>query len=286
MKNFAKYLTATAFVFASANFVPSVAVADQTANNKALAIEALSKTLGKVDADNVDKYFTPQYIQHNPDVPDGSAALKGLIGHLAQSGKFKATTIRVLAEGNMVAFHNRYVGFGPEPMIAFDVFRVENGRIAEHWDNLIAEQAPNPSGRSQIDGATEITDRGKTAANKAKAEEFITKILINHEQVDVTQFISPSTYLQHNPRVADGLAGFGAFMKDLASKGIEMEYSKLHFSIAEGNFVLTASEGAFGGKPMSFYDLFRLEDGLIVEHWDVIADMPGPDAKHNEAGKF
>lgn len=52
-------------------------------------------------------------------------------------------------------------------MIAFDVFRVENGKIAEHWDNLILESAPNPSGHTQIDGATEITDIDKTEANKA-----------------------------------------------------------------------------------------------------------------------
>jgi len=56
--------------------------------------------------------------------------------------------------------------------------------------------------------------------------------------------------------------------------------------IGEGNFVLTMSEGTLGPDAMAFYDLFRLEDGLIVEHWDVIAPMPGPDAPHNEGGKF
>lgn len=65
-----------------------------------------------------------------------------------------------------------------------------------------------------------------------------------------------------------------------------MAYSKIHKVIGESNFVLTMSEGSFGGEPQSFYDLFRLENGLIVEHWDVIVPMPGPDAKHNEAGKF
>ncbi|MEM9271282.1 MAG: hypothetical protein AAGA78_20380, partial [Pseudomonadota bacterium] len=72
----------------------------------------------------------------------------------------------------------------------------------------------------------------------------------------------------------------------LAEQGIAMEYTTVHHVIGEGNFVLTLSEGAFGGEPMAFYDLFRLQDGLIVEHWDVIAPMPGPDAPANEAGKF
>lgn len=86
--------------------------------------------------------------------------------------------------------------------------------------------------------------------------------------------------------VGDGLAAFGAFLQDSAEKGTPMAYNEVHMVIGEGNFVLTLSDGSFGDQQMAFYDLFRLEDGLIVEHWDVISPMPGPDAPHNEAGKF
>lgn len=261
-------------------------VAQAENDNKAIAIEALTATLAKGDAAAVDTYFGPQYIQHNPDFPDGTDALKGIIGMLNGGGNFNAEFVRVIADQDIVAFHGRYEGFGPKPMIAFDVFRLENGKIVEHWDNLIEEAPVNPSGHTQIDGATDITDLDKTEANKAKVLEFITKSLIKHEEVDITQYISPVTYIQHNPMVADGLEGFGAFMGEMAKKGITMEYNQVHKVIGEGNFVLTMSEGSFGGDPQAFYDLFRLEDGLIVEHWDVIAPMPGPDAKHNNAGKF
>ena len=116
--------------------------------------------------------------------------------------------------------------------------------------------------------------------------EFITKSLIEHQDINITDYISPVTYIQHNSDVADGLEGFGAFMAGMAEQGLTMEYSTVHHVVGEGNFVLTMSEGTFGGDAMSFYDLFRLEDGLIVEHWDVIEPMPGTDAPHNEAGKF
>ena len=273
-------------IAAVSTLLPLSAMADDIAANKAFVIEAMTETLVNGNVDAVDTYFAPSYIQHNPDVANGTEAFKGLVGMLSGGNGIQAEFVRVIGDGDMVAVHARYTGFGPTPMIAFDVFRLEDGKIAEHWDNLIEEQPLNPSGRSQIDGATEITDLDKTEANKAKVADFLTRSMINHEQVDITQYISPVTYLQHNPMVADGLEGFGAFMAEMGKQGITMEYSTVHKVIGEGNFVLTMSEGAFGGVPQAFYDLFRLEDGLIVEHWDIIVPMPGPDAKHNEAGKF
>lgn len=264
---------------------PIAAVAE-TAASKALVTEALDAMFGDRAPEAVDRYYAPDVIQHNPDLPDGRAPLKAMVEMLGQNDAFKAEYARVIADDDLVVAHARFEGWGLTPMVAFDVFRVENGKIVEHWDNLIPEQPANPSGRTQIDGATAITDLDKTEANKAKVEEFITKALIEHEQVDFTQYINPANYLQHNPMVADGLDGFGAFMAEMAEQGISMDYTEVHQVIGEGNFVLTLSEGALGGAPTAFYDLFRLEDGLIVEHWDVISPMPGSDAPHNEAGKF
>jgi len=99
-------------------------------------------------------------------------------------------------------------------------------------------------------------------------------------------YISPVTYIQHNPLVADGLEGFGAFMAEMQAQGNTMAYLRLHQVVGEGNFVLTMAEATQGGAPRAFYDLFRLDDGMIVEHWGIIAPMPGEDAPHNEAGKF
>lgn len=264
----------------------SIGAQADSASSKAFVMEALNEALVKGNPDVVPQYWAPDYIQHNPDFANGMEAQKGLIQYMSSTGSFAAEYVRVIADDDIVAVHARYLGFGPKATIGFDVFRVEDGLIVEHWDNLIEEQPLNPSGRSQTDGATEITDLDKTEENKSKVKEFLTKSLIENAEIDITKYISPETYFQHNPAVADGLDGFGAAMAEMAKNSKAMTYSKVHKVIGEGNFVLTLSEGSIGSDAMAFYDLFRLEDGLIVEHWDVIAPMPSGDAKHNEAGKF
>jgi predicted SnoaL-like aldol condensation-catalyzing enzyme len=65
-----------------------------------------------------------------------------------------------------------------------------------------------------------------------------------------------------------------------------MIYQKNHMILGEGNFVLAVSEGQFLGKNSAFYDLFRVEDGLIVEHWDTIQEIPPQEQWLNQNGKF
>lgn len=271
--------SAVALTFASSAFA-------DVAANKALVAEALGKVFGQGDVSAVDQYFTPDYIQHNLGAPTGAEGLKGLVGYLSQNPNFKAIPHRIIGEGDFVATHTTYEGFAEVPLVAFDVFRIEDGKIAEHWDNLTPQTPPNPSGRTQTDGATEITDLDKTEENKAKVLDLLVKAFIRGEKVDFTQYISPVTYIQHNSMAADGLEGLGAMIQEMAEKGIKMVYDKVHYVVAEGNFVLTLSEGTLADKPTAFYDLFRLEDGLIVEHWDVIAEIEPKSEWKNNNGKF
>ena len=72
----------------------------------------------------------------------------------------------------------------------------------------------------------------------------------------------------------------------MAKAGMPMTYSKNHKVLGQGNFVLSVSEGKFLNKHSSFYDLFRIEDGKIVEHWDTIEEIPAKDQWKNLNGKF
>lgn len=180
--------------------------------------------------------------------------------------------------------HVKYDFFGPKA--AFDIFRFEEGKIVEHWDNLTPITAANPSGRTQFDGATEIKDLDKTEANKTLVANFIDDILVNGRMEKISGYFDGDNYIQHNSQIADGLSGLGAALEHMASQGITMQFTKVHRVLGEGNFVLVVSEGTFGGQPTSFYDLFRVENGKIAEHWDVIESLTPASEWKNKNGKF
>lgn len=232
-------------------------------------------------------YINPNiYVQHNLDVADGVEGFGAVMHHAPPEG-FRAKVHRAFSDGDYVVTHTEYDFFGPKA--GFDVFRFEDGLIVEHWDNLSAITEPNPSGRTQFDGPVEITDLEKTDANKLVVSGFVTDVLIGGQLDKLTDYIRAETYLQHNSHIADGLDGFGKAFAEMAANDIVMTFENSHKILGQGNFVLAITEGRFGqapGEPTAFYDLFRLDDGKIVEHWDVIQTIPIQSEWKNSNGKF
>ena len=224
-----------------------------------------------------------KYIQHNLAVKDGLTGFAEVLQALPK-GSAKAKVQRVFKDGDFVFAHTKYNFFGPK--IGFDIFRFEDGKIVEHWDNLQEIVEKTASGRSQIDGPTEIKDLDKTKENKELVRNFVNDVLFGKNPDKITNYISTTTYNQHNPHVKDGLAGLGEAIKSLNNAGMPMIYEKNYMVLGEGNFVLTASEGKFMNKHVSFYDLFRVENGKIVEHWDTIEEIPAQEKWQNTNGKF
>ncbi|MFZ7094289.1 nuclear transport factor 2 family protein [Primorskyibacter sp. 2E233] len=134
--------------------------------------------------------------------------------------------------------------------------------------------AETVNGRTQTDGPTEATDLDQTEANKALAVALIEDVLIGRDPAKITDYISAESYAQHNPMIADGLSGIVAAVEALTAQGNMFHYTEIHKVLGDGNFVLTVSKGQWNGTTNAFYDLFRMEDGMIVEHWDVIQPVP------------
>ncbi|TMX31313.1 hypothetical protein DA096_22650 [Vibrio rotiferianus] len=267
-------------VFASVSFAVN---ADELPNrDKAVAVISSIETGDQTAI----SYINPnKYIQHNLAVADGLAGF-GEVMRMLPEGSAKAKVIRTIQDGDYVALHTEYDFFGPKA--GFDIFRFEDGLIVEHWDNLQDVAKPNPSGRTQFDGATGITDVNKTDENKAIVSDFVQTILMKGDMSQISKFIGEkdSDYIQHNVAVADGLSGLSVALKQLAEAGMPMVYSKNHLILGEGNFVLSVSEGQFMNQHVAFYDLFRVDNGKIVEHWDTIEAIPPKSEWKNTNGKF
>ncbi len=253
-----------------------------TNKDKAVAVISSIET-GNPEAIN---YINPnKYIQHNLAVGDGLAGFREVLQQLPK-GSAKANVIRALQDGDYVITQTEYNFFGPK--VGFDVFRFEEGKIVEHWDNLQEIAPKNSSGRTQLDGTTTITDLDKTEENKAIVADFVNTILMNGDMAKINQFIDneDDAYLQHNPNIADGLSGLGIALGELTKANMPMSYTTNHKVFGEGNFVLSISEGIFMNKHVAFYDLFRLDNGKIVEHWDTVEAISEEKEWKNTNGKF
>ncbi|WP_042877090.1 nuclear transport factor 2 family protein [Cupriavidus necator] len=112
---------------------------NSTEDNKALVLAAITGAFIDRDPLVLDRLFSDDYKQHNPMIPNGTAAIKQVIAGLSDDFKYEPGV--VVAQGNYVMVHGRYTGWGPKPMVAVDIFRVANGKVVEHWD-VMQEEVP------------------------------------------------------------------------------------------------------------------------------------------------
>jgi predicted SnoaL-like aldol condensation-catalyzing enzyme len=228
------------------------------------------------------RYINPsKYIQHDRNVEDGLAGLKKLLASLPP--ETKVNTVRVFADGDYVVAHSEYELSGPK--VGFDIFRFEKGKIVEHWDNLEAKcPQPNGSGRTQTDGPTEAADLERTEANKALLKEYFEVVVIGEKRDQASKY--RASFHQHNCYGEDDKSGFQTKKGPFAKPGFVYKVHQVHMVLGEGHFVLVVNEGLFDEKPTTFYDFYRVADGKIVEHWDVLeASIPKEQWK-NANGKF
>ena len=176
---------------------------------------------------------------------------------------------------------------GAGEQVAFDIFRFNKaGLIAEHWDNLASVAEPNPSGHTQIDGTLEIAEPSRTAQNRQLVCDFLFDVMQGNKPEKTPDYFDGDAYIQHNTAIADGLSGLSDALAALAEQGIEMIYDRTHMVLAQGDFVLAVSEGSYAGAPTSYYDLWRVANGKIAEHWDVMETIADASTWANDNGKF
>jgi predicted SnoaL-like aldol condensation-catalyzing enzyme len=245
---------------------------------------ALLKGIETGDEAAVAVVHPERYIQHNPQTREGGEGLAALFKRLAKSSP-RVNIVRVFSDGDFVFAHTEY-DFSTS-RIGFEVFRFEGDLAVEHWDNIQSRKGPNPSGHSMVNGPTEPTDLDKTEENREFVRSFVEEVLIRGQHESLEEYIENEAYTEHNPRLRDGLPALrSALMDPAANNGVTIRYDRVHRLLAEGNFVLSVCEGELSGLHVSFYDLYRMADGKIVEHWDTTEAIPPRSEWKNDNGKF
>jgi predicted SnoaL-like aldol condensation-catalyzing enzyme len=107
--------------------------------NRALVLTAMTSLFQRKDPLAVERLYAPDYVQHNPSIPQGREALAKLVAQLPAAVFYEPGLI--IADGAYVAIHGRIRGWAPNPQVVVDIFRIEDGRLAEHWDVLQDEAA-------------------------------------------------------------------------------------------------------------------------------------------------
>lgn len=253
-------------------------------NAKALYMEGIRDGNAR---DAVTKYTGARYTQHSTGVRDGvEGFLEFFEPFLERNSDRDIQVVRSIEDGNFVWLQvSQSLNGGSSKWVTMDMFDTdENDKIVEHWDVITAWVDETVSGHSQLDGPTEVTELGQTDANRDLIERFVDEILIAGGQ-NYTDFISAESYTQHNPEVGDGLEGFGAWVGNLAAEGKSLVYKYKYKVLAEGNFVVSYCLMQLGDEDYAVFDLFRIDGGLIVEHWDAMEVLPrGADLVNQ--GKF
>lgn len=252
----------------------------------ATARQAMIEIFQTRDPTAVDRFFSNQFVQHDPNIADGLAGQRAFVTKVMTFPRTNITIYRTIVDGDIVMLHSKYEswpGFSG-PVIAFDLFRFHRGKIVEHWGGQALETGPNPSGHTQVDGPTAVTERERTEANRTLVRSFkqIVTVELHFDRVD--EFIEDDHYIQHASKVGDGTARMKARVSQVAKLGGSPVLIPRRY-IAEGNFVLCLVE-ARTEPPTANYDLFRVENGKIAEHWDVLSVIPPRNQWKNSNSPF
>ena len=239
--------------------------------NKELVRAFYQQVIGNRDTSLAQQIIAKDYIQHNPRIKTGLSGVLEAIEYLTQfpiEKPVEPPIKRIICDEEFVAVHLQ-VEFGGRKQVVMDIFRIEGGKLKEHWDAIQAFESNTKHGNSMMDGAVEIADPERTEDNKLQVKRFVDSVLIQQQWELLEAFVNPHL-IQHHPSIAPGARG----LKHFLLKSEEWKLEKCHRIVGEGNFVCVQSTGLIKGTKHVMYDLYRLEDGKIIEQWNVSQEIP------------
>lgn len=238
----------------------------------------------------INKYTGARYTQHSTGVKDGKEGFIEFFQDFVKRNPDRdIRIIRALEDEDHVFLHVfQSLNNGEAEWVTADFFDFdENERIIEHWDVIAPYSSTTPSEHTTIDGPTEIKDLGKTEENKELVRNLIRDALMpGGGPSRIGEYISEDQYIQHNKDVPDGLESF----KKLAmAPNRSLNYKEIVLLVGQGNFVATLCKANWKdadiNQDYAQVDIFRIENGKVVEHWDNVEPVP-PKEEWANSGKF
>jgi predicted SnoaL-like aldol condensation-catalyzing enzyme len=228
-----------------------------TTANRELVATAIDELFVDEDITAVDRHWADPYHQHNPIARSGVSTFRSIFSSIVSSPSFSYERLLTLADCDLVVVYGRYSQTG----VIFDMFRVLDGKIMEHWDSD-ANQA------SEVGTLAPHDVDGPTAESRMLFAELSTTVLIGGATERAGELLADA-YVEHHGSGGTGAASLTAFLE-----AESVTYQTVHHVIADGNYVFALSEGTRGSTAFGFYDLFRVEGGKLVEHWDSRRAVP------------
>ncbi len=255
-------------------------MAQGLANAKALYLEGIRD--GKA-RDAIRRYTGHRYTQHSTGVPDGvEGFLQFFEPFLDRNPKREIEIVHGIEDGRYAFLHAyQSLNDGAHRWVTMDLFDTDSkGLIIEHWDVIQPYVESTASGAGMIDGESEVADLERTDENKELLLEYTKQVLQGRHFERADRFVAVDL-VQHSPGIGAGREGLAAWL----TSGEGGDYEMLFKLIGQGNFVVAFGKRHLEGTDYAVVDLYRLESGLIVEHWDTVEEILSRDQWGN-SGKF
>lgn len=228
----------------------------------------------------VTKFTGDRYTQHSAGVKNGKEGFIEFFEPFLERNPIREIKIvRSITDRQYVFVHAfQSLNNGETKWVTMDMFDTDaNDKIIEHWDVICAYQE-TPSGNDMAGGASEIKDEERTIENKRLVTDFLKYVYIEGNTNYISRFINENC-IQHSSEIQAGIAGWHEHL----NSGLRYEF--VHQVIGEGNFVVTLSKSFKGNTSYAVFNLFRIENSKIVEHWDCIEEI-APKEQWANSGKF
>lgn len=224
----------------------------ETRFNKIIVAEFYKKIVGQRDSSLINPYVREDYIQHSAMGKPGREGLFEMIEFLKTLPPSTETVspVKMLIGDDDMVVILLDISFMGKRMLVIDLFKLEDGMLAEHWDAV--QEIPHQQSELRI-----VSTTADTLANKQLVNRFYQEVFINKRKELLNQYLSPD-YITHT----EALETYSYYQL------------KVHRIIGEDDLVVVQAELVKGDVSFALYDIFRIQNSLIAEHWGIQQQIP------------